>query len=741
MTSSDQFSRGEDAPLAAGMDGALRAFLENMGGIWEDIGLTPEERGERVSQLVHFFQEVFRNVEDKEAMVRKRMQGDVEVAEARHAELLAEMQVQSDLDNKAQQPLRARLALVREAIGRLEAHQVKIRAEQKHAELRKALDRVTSLRAMIKDHSEVLGGFELVIGTAAGRGRVRSQIVLPARDQSRELLERHRIYERTLSEPVPNVSEREGLADSQKYVISDKYVAYLESLEQALCSERESRRQELQRFRPGQANGFGEGQEGPGSLSVDRLEEMAASANAPGSSVSTSVGKADASGRTLEEKRLRILELWWEMRTPIMERNMCSFLVTPPSDASPDIMRQHDAITDSLEARLKDVAPCMRLLARLEALLESRREYQELLDNPRPRGMGRDPGRTQREEKLRQAVLRELPQVQKKLRARLKEFESKHGQPLIMAVAPEEDSAGPPIPAVGEDYLVSVVLDFAESHMALPTTAEAVDLSIHPMQAENAGQRCQRAIQRILAPKMARPVAAVDPSSSRANAAVRGAPQSSMGRNSRSLSPTRKLEPAARGAPRRASPPPAAGAARVARAVGASNDPGHMGSGIRGMSPPSRAQSGTIQPTQSRQARTPQQDSVAASAAAQSMPATVQPSGRAVNAPGRRPVASRIGFRSGTEDGDETPLSTPRTLGRAAADRGRRRSGAVEGRLGAEIAQPTENSQADVEGGFNAQWTHVKREVDMNLAKVMATLEQIHLPSRSEGSRGAGEGA
>merc|ERR1719335_1348340 len=134
------------------------------------------------------------------------------------------------------------------------------------------------------------------------------------------------------------------------------------------------------------------------------------------------------------------------MRTAVVERRQFLPFFVPASNLSPADYKAHEDLLQTLQERLEDVRPTLRLLARLETLLGAKRELREVSrDAGRLLTRGnRDPEQLLREEKLRNMVTRELPTTLRTLRKRLADYEQFVGTPLLMTAEENVDLLGSP---------------------------------------------------------------------------------------------------------------------------------------------------------------------------------------------------------------------------------------------------------------------------------------------------------
>mmetsp|Transcript_22925 Transcript_22925/g.26134 ORF Transcript_22925/g.26134 Transcript_22925/m.26134 type:complete len:607 (+) Transcript_22925:68-1888(+) len=141
--------------------------------------------------------------------------------------------------------------------------------------------------------------------------------------------------------------------------------------------------------------------------------------------------KGEMLNKLILEARNRILVLWNETNTTQEQQMTFSpFNKNNESHWNDDLLDQHDDYISSLETRLEQMKPILRIVEKREEILAERMEYEELQHNSErlnQRGAGLAK-QLMREEKMAKRIKRELPKLTIALEEKLLDWKREHGE-------------------------------------------------------------------------------------------------------------------------------------------------------------------------------------------------------------------------------------------------------------------------------------------------------------------------
>jgi len=134
--------------------------------------------------------------------------------------------------------------------------------------------------------------------------------------------------------------------------------------------------------------------------------------------------KASKLDELVATARKRVDELWEMNGASGSEKRLFNKTYTS-KDITDDLLDAHEAEIERLEMRAELIGPLIASMERFEALYAEREEYEKLiLDSSRL--LSRKRGSLREEEALRKRVTKDLPKVEKHLRADVSSFEKEH---------------------------------------------------------------------------------------------------------------------------------------------------------------------------------------------------------------------------------------------------------------------------------------------------------------------------
>ena len=145
--------------------------------------------------------------------------------------------------------------------------------------------------------------------------------------------------------------------------------------------------------------------------------------------------KGQMMNQLLDECRERIAQLWEETNsTPEQRSAFAPYFVNDSALFDDDLLEQHEEYTESLEARLEQMKPILRMIERREEILEERMEYEELQkdsDRLKQRGAALTK-QLMKEEKMAKRIKRELPKLTAMLHSKLLTWKEEHGEQFLV---------------------------------------------------------------------------------------------------------------------------------------------------------------------------------------------------------------------------------------------------------------------------------------------------------------------
>lgn len=141
--------------------------------------------------------------------------------------------------------------------------------------------------------------------------------------------------------------------------------------------------------------------------------------------------KSQMLGKLIEEARQTIEELWEQINAmPDMRRSFASFYVKDESLYDDELLEKHEDYIETLEARLEQMKPILRLIERREVILAERIEYEEIQkDSDRLKQRGAElTKQLMAEEKMAKRIKRDLPKMTDHLCEKLLEWKQHHGE-------------------------------------------------------------------------------------------------------------------------------------------------------------------------------------------------------------------------------------------------------------------------------------------------------------------------
>mmetsp|Transcript_32927 Transcript_32927/g.49712 ORF Transcript_32927/g.49712 Transcript_32927/m.49712 type:complete len:606 (+) Transcript_32927:23-1840(+) len=141
--------------------------------------------------------------------------------------------------------------------------------------------------------------------------------------------------------------------------------------------------------------------------------------------------KAEMLSKLISDARAAISLLWDETNTPQQQREMFSpYFKNDESQWNNELLDLHEEYIMTLETRLEQMKPILRILERREEILVERMEYERLQHNSerlQQRGAGLAK-QLMREEKMAKRIKRELPKLTNSLQEKLQEWKKDHGE-------------------------------------------------------------------------------------------------------------------------------------------------------------------------------------------------------------------------------------------------------------------------------------------------------------------------
>ena len=136
-------------------------------------------------------------------------------------------------------------------------------------------------------------------------------------------------------------------------------------------------------------------------------------------------------GKLISDARETIAAFWDETNTTrAQQQSFAPYFVEDETLFDDDLLDKHDDYIASLEARLEQMKPILRLIDRREEILAERTEYEELQkdsDRLKQRGAALTK-QLMREEKMAKRIKRELPKLTSTLSEKLELWNQEHGE-------------------------------------------------------------------------------------------------------------------------------------------------------------------------------------------------------------------------------------------------------------------------------------------------------------------------
>jgi protein regulator of cytokinesis 1 len=141
--------------------------------------------------------------------------------------------------------------------------------------------------------------------------------------------------------------------------------------------------------------------------------------------------KSEKIGNLIEEAREAISSLWDQINaTPEQRRCFASFYVQMESQMNDELLDKHEQYICTLQSRLEQMKPILRLIERREVVVRERQEYEELQkDSDRLKQRGAAMTRQlMEEEKMARRIKRDLPKLTEMLAEKLHEWKETHAE-------------------------------------------------------------------------------------------------------------------------------------------------------------------------------------------------------------------------------------------------------------------------------------------------------------------------
>lgn len=141
--------------------------------------------------------------------------------------------------------------------------------------------------------------------------------------------------------------------------------------------------------------------------------------------------KSEMIGNLIDEARQAIRTLWEQIdATQEQRKNFAPFYVHMEANLNDELLEQHEAYIGTLQSRLEQMKPILRLVERREVILRERTEYEELQkDSDRLKQRGAAMTRQlMQEEKMARRIKRDLPRLTEVLVEKLHEWKESHGE-------------------------------------------------------------------------------------------------------------------------------------------------------------------------------------------------------------------------------------------------------------------------------------------------------------------------
>lgn len=180
-------------------------------------------------------------------------------------------------------------------------------------------------------------------------------------------------------------------------------------------------------------------------LQVPKEEQLAFSNSVDGLSLDTlAKGEAEISkllarkeemmGRLIVDSRKKIEILWEETNATKEQRSTFTAIHVRDENLMNDaLLTEHEAYIKVLEDRLTQMKPLLDLIEKREAVLKERMEYEECLKDPsrlQQRGMA-VAKQLMKEEKMAKHIKNDLPKYTMLLTKKLREWEEEHSEPFL----------------------------------------------------------------------------------------------------------------------------------------------------------------------------------------------------------------------------------------------------------------------------------------------------------------------
>jgi protein regulator of cytokinesis 1 len=141
--------------------------------------------------------------------------------------------------------------------------------------------------------------------------------------------------------------------------------------------------------------------------------------------------KSEMIGNLIEEAREAISTLWDQINaTPEQRRCFAPFSVQMETQLNDELLEKHEEYIGSLQSRLEQMKPILRLIERREVVVRERQEYEELQkDSDRLKQRGAAMTRQlMEEEKMARRIKRDLPKLTELLVEKLHEWKETHDE-------------------------------------------------------------------------------------------------------------------------------------------------------------------------------------------------------------------------------------------------------------------------------------------------------------------------
>lgn len=180
-------------------------------------------------------------------------------------------------------------------------------------------------------------------------------------------------------------------------------------------------------------------------LQVPKEEQLSFSNSVDGLSLDTlAKGEAEISkllarkeemmGCLIIDARKKIEMLWEETNATKEQRSVFTGIHVQDEDLMNDaLLTEHEAYIKVLEDRLAQMKPLLDLISKREAVLKERMEYEECLKDPsrlQQRGMA-VAKQLMKEEKMAKRIKNDLPKYTMLLTKKLREWEQQHSEPFL----------------------------------------------------------------------------------------------------------------------------------------------------------------------------------------------------------------------------------------------------------------------------------------------------------------------